>query len=372
MSSPTAARYDHIDALRAIAALLVLVIHMAENLVLVAGSGGEYFIFARDIGLGGIGVTIFFLISGFVIPASLHADRPIGDELRVFAIRRFFRLYPAFWASVPFALVAIWWAFGKHPAPDMIVANLTMVARPLGFQLLELPYWTLFVELAFYALCAALFALGLLRHASVLLGAAIICAVACAAGYIPGVQQPWTRVLYEDQFVVQLSIMFCGALLRRWHDGTLPEPAKLGSVGVLTFWLILPFLAGLDFPDGQSRLTYSDVEGSKAIGIALFVLFAFGIKLRFRPLAALGQASYSLYLFHSVVAFGLLWLAQQPGFEWLTGWHVMAYVGLGALLSLPVAFAGYALIERPAIGIGRHLSRPAVARVTPEPPRVHA
>lgn len=372
MSAPGSERLVHIDAMRAIAALLVVWVHVAENLVLVAGSGDWVHTIARDVGVGGVGVTLFFLISGFVIPSSLRNDRPRGQELRTFAIRRFFRLYPAFWLSIPFALVAIWWAFDKPISLEAIVANFTMVAQPFGFQLIEPPYWTLAIELAFYALCALLFALGLLRRAGALVGMSAGFAAVYLAAYLPWLPRSWTEFLYQDQFARQLSLMFCGSLLRRWHDGDLPEWAKLATVGMLSLWLALPFAMGLAFTDGQPGLVYSDVDGSRAIGILLFLLLAFVLKPRFRPLVALGQASYSLYLFHTIVALAVLWLAVQPGFAWLRGWDTGLYVLAVAALSIAVAFAVHALVELPFIRLGRALSRVSASAPLSGAARVHA
>jgi len=46
-------------------------------------------------GWGGLGVLLFFAISGYVIPNSLRGTRVRG--LKRFVIHRFFRLWPTFW-----------------------------------------------------------------------------------------------------------------------------------------------------------------------------------------------------------------------------------------------------------------------------------
>lgn len=356
--SPSSERLAPVDATRALAALLVVWIHAAETLVEIAGSGGWLYPLARDLNVGSIGVTAFFLVSGFVIPASLREGRPRGDELRVFAIRRFFRLYPVFWLSMLLAVVVMWWGFGKAVEWPMVLANATMAARPLGFELLQLPYWTLFVELVFYILCALLFAFGLLQRAGMLLTLSLLLAAMHLAGYAPAVRQSWLQFLLQDTLAQNLSLMLAGALLRRWQDGALgSRPIRAALVGLLALWFYLPLDAGMSFASGEAGWAYPPTEGSKALGIGLFLVMVFAVRPNGPVLAALGRASYSLYLFHSIVAFGLLWLAMQPGFVWLRGWDLAAYIGLCAALSIILAALAYRFVELPAMALGRRLSR---------------
>src|SRR5947208_1617487 len=91
-------RLRYIDALRAIAALLVVWLHAAATFPMAspetAATGGVFVAIPGFIDVGHIGVVVFFLISGFVIPFSILPDRaaPVGS----FVIKRILRIYPSY------------------------------------------------------------------------------------------------------------------------------------------------------------------------------------------------------------------------------------------------------------------------------------
>jgi peptidoglycan/LPS O-acetylase OafA/YrhL len=79
-------------------------------------------------------------------------------------------------------------------------------------------------------------------------------------------------------------------------------------------------------------------------------------RVRFGVLAWLGRISYSLYLFHLVVATPLLmWMAAQPNESW-RGWPVPFYVVTFFALTVIVAAAVYYAVERPSISLGRRFA----------------
>ncbi|CAM5339645.1 hypothetical protein SSTU70S_04052 [Stutzerimonas stutzeri] len=79
--------------------LLVIWMHTSEVFVPIAlpSLQGRLHDVAYSFDFGRIGVVVFFIISGFVIPASLRGPR--GEDCRQFLIRRLFRLYPLCWLS---------------------------------------------------------------------------------------------------------------------------------------------------------------------------------------------------------------------------------------------------------------------------------
>jgi len=123
MNVQTNNRFEPIDALRGIAALLVIWQHSSETFIRkigVAQHGTFLADIAKDYDFGRIGIICFFLISGFVIPSSLK-DKD-GSGVEHFVIRRFFRLYPAYWASI--VLVVLVALFFNTPLNNAnIIAN---------------------------------------------------------------------------------------------------------------------------------------------------------------------------------------------------------------------------------------------------------
>ena len=121
-------RLAFIDTLRGIAVLSVVIQHALEVIVREHPTGGYHAIFHDAIGyymnFGRFGVVLFFFVSGFVIPFSFPASAsPVND----FSVSRFFRLYPAYWASIALGLVTMQLVESKTYALTQIAVNLTML-----------------------------------------------------------------------------------------------------------------------------------------------------------------------------------------------------------------------------------------------------
>jgi peptidoglycan/LPS O-acetylase OafA/YrhL len=364
MSRNAPDRLVHIDAMRAIAALLVLWIHVTED---IPDAGRGWFgQLALDLNAGGIGVMLFFMISGFVIPASLRPGRPRGEELRRFVIGRFFRLYPLFWASIVVALLFAYWPLGREVDGLAILANTTMAPQLFGQPMIQTLYWTLLTELVFYVLCAGLFAAGLLDRAGVLAGVGLALSVLFICGYVNGVRTDANPLhfVYYREMPMHLALMFASALLRKWHDGEL-APGTARSLLLFQFglWVIvLAWMSAAIDSDGQLGWRYLDIETTRAIGVVLFLVLCFWLKPTWTPLVWLGRVSYSFYLLHRPLMAALLWLAGVvPAMAWL---RADLFISLGAVLLIAGAASllAYRFIEVPCINLGRRLSRAAAGK----------
>lgn len=163
-SAPTApatsrrpgSRLQALDATRLAAALAVVLYHWT------AWHHGEWDggdtvalevwpVLGRLFSLGSLGVQLFFMVSGFVILLSA-----LGRSPARYLGSRVGRLYPAYWVAVlmaGFLLFVVWPEAGEGHHPVEVLTNLTMLQGAIGDGQPHLDgvYWTLWIELKFYA-----------------------------------------------------------------------------------------------------------------------------------------------------------------------------------------------------------------------------
>ncbi len=348
-----------LDGLRGLAVALVLVQHVGESLFPAFGEFTQ-----TRLLLGQMGVMVFFLCSGFIIPASLERGGRDGRLRGVtsFWRSRFFRLFPLYWLSLGAAAVLA--AVGVFtPAVPMSsgqwLANTVMFQLLLGVPNVLVAYWTLAFELLFYAALSVLFLLGLHRRSTELsLAASALCvALALGAGPLLSATPP------TGAFCV--ATMFTGTVFYRWHRGdvglatlTTCVVAAMGS-GALLLTAAIPGSPQAGTPAFLAMLTAW--LGAYAVVVA-------GMLLRNRPVPALlrrlGTISFSVYLMQALV------LAAVPPL----GGPVLTAL-LWVALTIAVSELTYRFVEVPSIGLGRRLGRrrPAPAtttgRVLPVPRR---
>lgn len=130
-----------LDLIRFLAAISVVLYHYMYR-----PSSDVYPVFSEFAKYGYLGVPLFFIISGFVITLSANNRSAIQ-----FGISRFVRLYPALWAGVIFTALIVAVFTGRQYSTSQILANFTLLNDYLGVIDVDGVYWTLKVELKFYA-----------------------------------------------------------------------------------------------------------------------------------------------------------------------------------------------------------------------------
>src|ERR1700678_1911161 len=143
-------RLAWLDVLRGIAALAVVFDHLSYY-VLQALRHIVYQWFNP----GNYGVFVFFMISGYIVPASLERK----GSVRTFWVSRLFRLYPLYLLAVGLAVVHLGGLRGEDADPETsVLSQLLMMSNVLGGENLPNVVWSLSYEMVFYLLLTALFA----------------------------------------------------------------------------------------------------------------------------------------------------------------------------------------------------------------------
>lgn len=334
-------RLDHLDGLRTLAVLLVVVFHWTvrwsppnaqENLYPYGSSLSGL----RALQFGSYGVQFFFMISGFVITMTLErcVDR------REFMVRRFARLWPALFACVCIALSVTRLLPQGEPfrrGISSIVPSLTLVPPEL-WNRLGIPVagyadgvlWSLWVEVLFYAVAALLF----FRFRDRFLTA--LTAFAGALTLLTFISsQLMTSTASHGGLLTSIANKF------DWFLATFPLNQHIwwfvfGSAmwmvsnrrGGGTAWGISLTALGAQLWVSLSLAPWSAEQGRSGIPLAvmivcLFLLFASALHLPslqrvlgVGALALIGRASYCVYLLHQFVGLTLLrWLADQFGLK---------------------------------------------------------
>lgn len=326
MASAKPPRIEWMDALRGAAAILVLIRHYFRMSAL--GPVSAY------IDPGTMGVVAFFCISGYIIPWSvLRKPTTVGQ----FALSRVFRLYPAYWMSLALAALA-----APIALPEL-VANVSMAQRFIGVPDAIGVYWTLQVELIFYALIALLMFTGRIADPRAalwcLLGACLLSVMVALPRAALSVKTPvapaFSLVVMFASFVLYHH-RHAGYLSRRQLAGFL-----LGAFAVLLCSFVLAYRQHEGFGETPQRFAVA-----YAAGIGLFLVF-----MRFNistpALRWLGSISYPLYLIHVPVRQIIVDLMPSLG--------EAATAMLGILATLALATLMHHLVERPFVNAGKSI-----------------
>jgi peptidoglycan/LPS O-acetylase OafA/YrhL len=405
----TGSRLGWLDVLRGLAALAVVFNHFGYFLP-PAVKNPVY----QWINPGDYGVFVFFLISGYIVPASLERK----GSVRTFWVSRLFRLYPLYLLAVTIA-VALYMAHvgglrGEDGDPETsILSQMLMMSNVLAGENVPNVVWSLSYEMIFYLLLTALFMARVHQRSSRY--ALAFAAVAVAfGGLLP--QAYFTNNLWSPRIIalvadlVVLTGLAVAVAMRGMPRVVGAVLAAMVGLTLLAFngtwllpWEALSILALMFTGTMLYRAEQGQYPWRKAIPIAIAVLgmaiaaglwhhiggygqpgfiwerdyvmslflagltFAIGLALRHvawpRFLTWLGLISYSVYLLHPLVIEvyrSLPWTAHH------SFWIQVLVDALFLAVLIALCSATYLLVERPMQNVGRRLAKRLDARFGPD------
>lgn len=355
----TARTIFSIQILRGIAALFVVIGHgqgMAREL---AAATGRTFTTWTPVPWG-VGVDMFFVISGFIIFYSSAKYESDAQPRRAFYAHRIARLVPLYWTATALfiALVATKKALGfaqadAFPSAREIIASLAFLpldgtgGNGLAFPVYDLG-WTLNYEMYFYTLFALCLTSSHLRSAARVLsclGGILL------VGALFGIDMlPFS--FWRQPIVLEFACGIVVAVALR-QGVSLPAPARIALIvagAVLIVWLPFgqPEAVGGTYLNGWSRFYTLGLPAALIIAGA-----ALGPDIRKTALSAIplqvGDASYSLYLLHPFVGFVVSMAYRRIGA--VQALPLPLLVGVMIVVAAIVAILSYRLFERPSARI---------------------
>ena len=344
-----------LDGLRTFAVLAVMVSHFLPR--------------TQDYAdLGGLGVKIFFVLSGFLITGILLRSKQIVERdeqsvaftFRQFYVRRALRIFPPYYlllivitlAGVP-TMHATW---NWHAA---YLSNIYFFMKR-GFDEYVSHFWSLSVEEQFYLIWPWIILLVPRKRLQSLIIVLVLIG--------PIFRLTCTLVLTDSQLVGVLPLscfdkLGMGALLAVWSEPSFLKKeyaARLSGVGLYAGMPLLLFVLALRLLNtGQLfHVVFSDISVT-LIGVWLIskASVGFGGKigrlLEWRPVTYIGTISYGVYLYHNFMRLLVPALLRRFGLP-----H--SSLGLNFILmslaTLCIASASWYFFERPVNNLKKHFA----------------
>lgn len=343
-----------LDAMRLIAAVVVLLVHACHML-------------DHPLPWWTIGplnqrsaVVLFFVLSGYVLTLSLSRDAPGFRAYMKFGVRRLLRLFPLYWAALAFtALVLIWvagtggfasslgdlavsWPHLTPPQTKQWLAQLTLVVPSMDPSFVLPPVWTLMSE-ARIAIVFPFLAWIVLRGP--LWRGILIVALLSVFSEVLAQHSVRTAGL--------LGLFGVGAVTARLPRQPLATLGRATWCLLFAVGMILFCLTSLRVP-WESPLPLYYVCG---IGSSLLILCGIHWAPFAGPMSRLQQflrvdLSYGIYIFH----FPVLLVARRLVEMRVIDLPVSVMFVLCVLVTSVLALIGALFIEKPAIALGRRLT----------------
>lgn len=346
---PLTGRAPALDGLRTIAILIVILYHLH----------------VPQFEGGFIGVTVFFVLSGFLITTLLLGEeRRTGRiRLRSFWVKRLLRLYPALVALVVVGL-ALWNWVGDYKGASFSPGEAAFIALSYTGNLFRSYWdttqgvfahtWSLSMEEQFYLLWPAvlvlLFALRTRRRWTMTgLGVVVVGAATTAwlsyrtphGGATPDVYFSPVLGVVPLATGCLLALLLDEERVRRWASGV---PGHVGT------WLGIALLAGVQFwiDDDWTQHAWSFGVVLPATGLVSALLIGGLVSVRSPLSAALAwtpvswfgrRVSYSAYLWHPLV------IALLGTFA-VGAWGTASLVGVALLVAVAAAYAVEVPVEK--------------------------
>jgi peptidoglycan/LPS O-acetylase OafA/YrhL len=304
-------RFKQIDVLRGLAALMVTLFHLTGNSGLAKSTAayGSY---------GWLGVQLFFVKIGFVLPYIKYKNNYRIRYFCAFAINRLIKIYPAYLFAIIISVILAVITKRELISVPALFYNLFFLSDVLNFQAISPVLWTLAIEFQFYLLIGLLYPLLIKSNKYTIVILLVLSAIS----------------LYFPHYTILGWFPFFAVGILVFHRFFTSMPGYV-------FWLTLAFLIAFAFA-GKGLL-----PALAALVAVVFIVFIRVERnsLLNRILLFTGAISYSLYLLHWELGRAAIISAKRLPF--ISGDFTKVIIGFA--FSVFCAYLLYRFVERPSL-----------------------
>ncbi|HET7899911.1 MAG TPA: acyltransferase [Candidatus Nanopelagicales bacterium] len=373
---PGSGRLEALDGYRALAAVLVLLTHVGFQTG-VALRGPYAGVLARF----DIGVTIFFLLSGFLLTRPFFVAHHRGSApqpVRVYAWHRALRILPAYWCAVVAAMLVFPANQGSSPAEWLVQLLVLQTYVPDSLLPGLTQMWSLGAEIGFYVALPLLGRWVLRRRSddpsaraarqwrlviALVVAAQLWRAYAYTRPDGPGLLPLWLPN-YLDWFGLGMALAVlrsgqrdAGGRLSRWFTGLASAPGVCWTFALSAFWISTTSIGGpldLTTPTLSQAFLKHWLYGAAAFFALLPVAVGHGDDRMTAAWASrvpswLGEVSYGIFLWNVTALYVVFRITGIPTFHDYF-WPVLVLV---LALTVSVAAVSWYVVERPALRLRR-------------------
>lgn len=346
LSHSEGSRFAAIDGLRGVAILMVTVLHLfSRNPDSVPAFLHPFFQFGR------CGVSLFFALSGFCLYYPIIRKNEYSVSWSTFYLRRAIRILPTYWIGL-----IVWGFLAYHTISDNLFRHIwthVTFLHPLSADTMfsfHGVFWSLGTEEHFYWLFPAVTLLvfrwpwrSLLAAMLISIALQFVIADHAAFGYYSKLLP--TRI---GEFIIG---MVAATLYAKGYHGFRKTAWVIGLAGLVA----APFIHHAFEP--RNTWWWGDIFFAPCWGALIYACVAFPASritraFTFKPLVAMGIASYSIYVYN-----GMMDVIPQHFFPSVPKGSGLWWLIASASVLL-IGTASYYITEKPFIFLRAKLRRP--------------
>lgn len=316
-----------IDIIRGLACILVILFHYTTRYEELFSPKQSYYI---TVPYGYIGVSVFFIISGFLTTINIKSSKNIFS----FGYKRIIRLYPTYWVSIIITFIVSYFFLPERSiSAKAFIVNFTMMQGFFNFPFVDGAHWTLMYEIIFYFIIGSII---MLRK---------------------------TKNMLNIGLAWQM-ISLCLSILNSYLDNSLISILYTMTISRYAHMFIVGIAFSSLYRKKAEKLSYITIGLSLinqfinhefiylvfyAIIILLFYLILFGGKTDkiftnkfFLPILFISKISYPLYLIHQNIGYAIL--------KFLNNWigNIQLLVMVPIIVSVLLAYILHEFVEIPS------------------------